>query len=146
MDLNLHAATEGAREWYAVEVLAVFAVVDGHDVEEHDERSEETGSGDEAQDDAEDLTAPVSYVKPDVRQESEREEEAEQEADGMRVVVDHRKKAEDKEEDEYGDQLADCQPRCIDELPTLNNFNEEARQQAELRTGWTSLRKKTVHF
>jgi len=135
--LHLHAAAELRRERNTVEIVAVRALVERTDVEEHNQQDKQTDGRRQAHKNADDL-ASAAEVR-DVRPHGERQQETEDEAGEVRVVVDPRKQAEHEQSQQDRQQLHHFQARLFQVPPAVNDFDKQAGQQGELWACRTSL-------
>ena len=59
----------------------------------------------------------------------------------MGVVVDPREETEDEEEANDEEELSESLERCLEDLPALEDLDDEAGKKAKLGPGWSSLQK-----
>lgn len=104
-DPDFHAFTESWCEGYAVEILAVWAFIDRHNIEEKEKHDKKNRHRNKTKNDSYALPTSVINVERHIRQESKCQEEAENEAKKVRPVVDHWQESKYKEAKEDKRQL-----------------------------------------
>ena len=128
--LHLHAAAELRGKRNTVEIVAVRALVERTDVEQHNQQDKQTDGRRHAHQNADDL-ASAAEVR-DARPHGERQQETEDEAGEVRVVVDPRQQAEHEQSEQDRQQLHHFQARLFHVGPAVDDFDKQAGQQCEL--------------
>lgn len=141
LELNIyfHTVTKCVCKWYTVEILTVYTVVNRTDVKHDDQSSKQTDRGEEADYDANLLPTFIHDVESDVWKERKWQQKSKDEADKMGVIVDPRKKTNDKEEKQKDRELSDRPDGTLQDTPALKDLDEKASENSELRPSWTSL-------
>jgi len=140
MDGHFRRVAEGLGERRAVEVLACVAAANWRHVE-HDQKYDEHDDAErQTHDHADQFAAPVRHVECDERHEREREQQAEQEAEHVRVVVDHRQQTDEEQDQHVTGEFEDLDVGVADDVPVVDDLDEQARQDTELRSSRTRLK------
>lgn len=132
LGIQLILLTEFISEGDASEELTPLTA-DRVKVEEDHQASQEAQEDGLEDDDLAALAVQVKPAEADVGQEGKGEEEATDEARDVGKVVDPGQQPKGEEEEHHRQQLEEGTPGPSQDLPTLEELHEEARQDAELR-------------
>lgn len=102
------------------------------DVEQDHQPCKQPHEGDEEDHNLTSLAVQVKSPKADVGEECKRQEEPADEAGDVGKVVDPREEAEGKEEEDQAHQLDEGLPRPRQDLPTLEELDKKAGEDAKL--------------
>lgn len=119
--------------------MTVGTAVDGDDIEEHCKECKQSYSEQETHHHTDQLPRLVTPVEGDERDEREGEEEADGQPEYVRVVIHVRQQAEDEEDQQKQQLFEERPPRVLHQGEVLDEFREEAADDAELRARWAGL-------
>lgn len=136
---NFHGLAELICKGYAVEVMAVGAFVNGHDVKQYKKEGQEARCYEEAKYDAYEFSPTIVLAKVDMWEEYESEQETKDEAHQVGIVVHHGQEANDKQDHEYCRQLDNGPPWVLQDVPVVDHLHKHTGQDAKLGPCWSCL-------